>query len=108
MVEISKEFIDKLLAIVNIDSDSKVRSKSGYGRFELEEWPVNNGEGVCFTLWFKPTKIAIGFDKMVLRKTYNIKPYLIEDFRQQFYYEVAKFLTGHPDAHKLINHGITE
>lgn len=105
-MEISKEFIDKLLELVNKESDSKVRSKPGFGIFELEEWSINNGEGVCFTLWFRPTKLHIGFDKIVLRKTYNIKPYLLEDYRQQFYYEIVKYLTGHPDAHKLINHGI--
>lgn len=105
-MEISKEFIDKLLELVNKESNSKVRSKPGYGIFELQEWSVNNGEGICFTLWFKPTKFYVGFDKIVLRKTYNIKPYLLEDYRQQFYYEIVKYLTGHPNTHKLIHYGI--
>ena len=106
-MEISKEFIDQLLDIVNKDADSKVRSKQGYGRFEIQEWTTNQGKGVCFTLWYKPTKIDIGFDKVILRKTYDLTVDHLEVFQSQFYYEVVRYLTGHPDAHKLIQQGIT-
>lgn len=105
MQEISKQFIDQLLDIVNLDADSKVRSKSGYGRFEIDEWTTNMGKGVCFTLWYKPTKIHEGFNLVVLRKNYDLTVDHLEVFQSQFYQEVVRYLTGHPDSHKLIQHG---
>lgn len=106
-MKITKEFIQQLLDIVNLDADSKVRSKPGYGRFEIDKWTINEGKGVCFTLWYKPTKIDIGFNKVVLRKNYDLTVDHLEVFQSQFYQEVVRYLTMHPDAHKLIQHGIT-
>ena len=36
-MKVTKEFIDTFLKIVNKQADSKVRSKSGYGTFKLNE-----------------------------------------------------------------------
>lgn len=105
-MEITKEFIDQLLDIVNLDADSKVRSKSGYGRFSITEYNGSkDGRQVCMELWYKPTKIYIGMDNMLLRKCYDLTVDHLEVFQSQFYREVVRYLTGHPDSHKLIQWG---
>ena len=108
-MEITKEFIEKLLHIVNLDADSKIRSKSGYGRFNIVEYEGSkDGRQVCMELWYKPTKINIGMDKILLRKCYDLTVDHLEVFQSVFYEEVIRYLTGHPDSHKLIQYGISK
>jgi hypothetical protein len=108
-MEITKEFINQLLYIVNLDADSKIRSKSGYGKFSIIEYNGSkNGRQVCMELWYKPTKMDIGMDKILLRKCYDLTLDHLQVFQSQFYQEVVRYLTGHPDSHKLIQYGISK
>jgi len=110
MQEISKEFIDQLLHIVNLDADSKVRSKSGYGRFIITELFSNlvmdtelGDDKIQFTLEYnsRETKQST----ILLRKVYDLTRASYTAFKSQFYQEVIRYLTGHPDSHKLIQYG---
>ena len=108
MVEINKEFIEQLLDIVNIDADSKVRSKQGYGKFSITEYYGSKDKTqICMELWYKPTKIYIGMDKMLMRKCYDLTLDHLEVFQSVFYKEVVSYLTGDQESHKLINYGIS-
>lgn len=108
MKEINKEFIDQLLDLVNLDADSKVRSKSGYGRFNIEEYyshASGNKTEITMELWYRPTRMYVGMDSVLLRKCYNPSEDNLSEFQSQFYQEVVRYLTGHPDTHKLIQYG---
>lgn len=106
-MEISKEFIDQLLELVNMNSDSKVRSKQGFGRFNIEEYQGDKlGRQVCMELWYRPTRWNLGMDKVLLRKCYDLTLDHIEVFRSVFYYEVIRVLTSSEESVKLVNRGI--
>ena len=109
-MEITKEFIDQLLDIVNLDADSKVRSKPGYGRFILTELFSNvvmdtelGDDKIQFTLEYnsRETKQST----ILLRKVYDLTLASYWEFRSQFYQEVVRYLTGHQESHKLIQWG---
>lgn len=106
MEDISKDFINTFLKIVNRNSNSSVRSKAGYGIFEIDEWKIYGVNKVCMTLWYRPTKYLEGFDQIVIRKTYDLTLDHLEVFQSHFYYDVITYLTGSHEACKLINNGI--
>ena len=60
-MKVTKEFIDTFLKIINLQADSKVRSKQGYGRFEHKVYPsamnINGEYTTEFELNFIPRNI---------------------------------------------------
>jgi len=60
-MKVTKEFIDTFLKIINLQADSKVRSKQGYGRFEYKVYPsamnINGEYTTEFELNFIPRNI---------------------------------------------------
>ena len=105
-MEITKEFIEQLLELVNKQADSKIRSKPGYGRFSINEYKGSkDGRQVCMELWYKPTKIHIGFNELLLRKCYDLTLDHLEVFQSVFYQEVVNSLTGSERCVKLVQYG---
>lgn len=82
-MKVTKEFIDTFLKIINLQADSKVRSKAGYGRFEYKVLePVINeaGEYVTeFQLNFIPRNID---PEIIDTRVYNC-------FRKRFHSVIA-------------------
>lgn len=107
-MEITTEFINQLLEFVNKQADSKVRSKSGYGKFSINEYFCNvkgRNPQVCMELWYKPTKYCIGFNELLLRKCYDRTLAHLEEFQSTFYQEVINTLTGSEKCVKLVQYG---
>ncbi len=105
-MEITKEFIEQLLELVNKQADSKIRSKQGYGRFSIVEYEGSkDGRQVCMELWYKPTDSYLGFNELLLRKCYDLTVDHLEVFQSVFYQEVINVLTGSEKSVKLVQYG---
>ena len=112
MIDISKEYINTFLDIVNINSNSTIRSKKAYGTFEILE-SINETEmEVNMELVYIPQRPELikdrgldGNTKSLIRKCYDLEVATIDDFRSAFYYEVITYLTGSKSASNLINYG---
>jgi len=101
-MEITKEFIEQLLELVNKQADSK----PGYGRFSINEYEGSkDGRQVCMELWYKPTKIHVGFNELLLRKCYDLTLDHLEVFQSVFYQEVVNSLTGSERCIRLVQYG---
>jgi hypothetical protein len=105
MIDISKEFITMFLDIVNLNSDSHIRSKKGYGIFEIIESIDNVHNKVYMELVYIPTRVNNQPNKSCIRKVYNLEIAPLDDFRSAFYQEVVNYLTGSKNATNLINYG---
>jgi hypothetical protein len=108
-MEITKEFIDTFLQIVNKQADSKVRSKPGYGTFKLNELFEQDDHDLNKVEMNLEYTSREGQSILVFRKKYYLQDASLEEFRSHFYNEIVDvFLlsVGPNNTRKLISDGI--
>lgn len=104
-MEVNEEFINTLLNIVNLNSNSKVRSKAGYGVFEIKEEVLQEDNKLYMELYFKPTKVLNPVNTSLIRKVYDLNLHDKNEFKYWFYREVITFLTASKITADLISKG---
>lgn len=99
-MEVTKEFIDTFLKIINLRADSKIRSKAGYGKFEykvLDPILINDEYCTEFQLNFisrdiDPDIIDTRIHNCFRKRFYSV---IILDesnsFYNQFYQEIVEW-----------------
>ena len=99
-MEVTKEFIDTFLKIINLRADSKIRSKAGYGKFEykvLDPILINDEYCTEFQLNFisrdiDPDIIDTRIHNCFRKRFYSV---IILDesnsFYDQFYQEIVEW-----------------